>query len=53
MMGGAYLMPTGDHTFAPMMTEGGGVVFEGSAARMTALTFEQCGRSVRFVRAEP
>ena len=47
---GVFLMPAGEHTFTPMMTEQGSVVFEGDAGPMMALTFEQAGQTLRFVR---
>jgi uncharacterized glyoxalase superfamily protein PhnB len=47
---GVFLMPTGEHTFRPMMTAQASVVFEGGATLMTALQFDQEGRSMRFVR---
>ena len=47
---GVFLMPTGEHTFTPMMTEQARVVFEGDARLMTALLFEQPGKTMRFVR---
>jgi hypothetical protein len=47
---GVFLMPTGDHTFAPIMTPQARVVFEGDAGLMRALTFEQAGKTMRFVR---
>jgi uncharacterized glyoxalase superfamily protein PhnB len=47
---GVFLMPTGEHTFTPMMTQQASVVFEGGAGLMTALTFEQAGKAMRFVR---
>jgi hypothetical protein len=47
---GAFLMPNGEHTFTPMMTEQGSVVFEAGTELMDVLMFEQCGRVMRFVR---
>jgi hypothetical protein len=47
---GVFLMPIGEHTFTPMMTQQARVVFEGGAGLMTALTFEQAGKGMRFVR---
>ena len=47
---GVFLMPNGEHTFTPMMTEQASVVFEGGVGLMTALMFEQAGRAMRFVR---
>ena len=47
---GVFLMPTGEHTFTPMMTEQARVVFEAGAGLMAALTFEQDGMAMRFVR---
>ena len=49
---GVFLRPTDERTFTPMMTEPSRVVFEGEAALMTALTFEQAGRAERFVRVD-
>jgi uncharacterized glyoxalase superfamily protein PhnB len=48
--GGVYLRPAGDHTFTAAMTEEGRVTFEGSGDSMPALSFEQGGRTTRFVR---
>jgi uncharacterized glyoxalase superfamily protein PhnB len=48
---GVFLMPTGEHTFTPMMTEQARVVFEAGAGLMEALMFEQAGEVRRFVRA--
>ena len=45
---GVFLMPAGEHTFTPMMTEQARVVFEGDAAMMTGLIFEREGRTMRF-----
>ncbi len=50
---GVYLKPSGDRRFTPDMTDPSVVVFEGDADRMTALTFEWCGQSRRFVRIQP
>ena len=47
---GLFLMPTGEHTFTPMMTEQARVVFEPGAELMAALMFEQSGEAMRFVR---
>lgn len=47
---GVFLMPVGEHTFTPMMTDQARVVFEGGAGLMTALVFEQAGKTMRFVR---
>ena len=47
---GVFLMPTGEHTFTPMMTEQARVVFEAGAGLMAALMFEQAGQVMRFVR---
>ena len=47
---GVFLMPTGEHTFTPMMTEQARVVFEAGAGLMAALMFEQEGMTMRFVR---
>lgn len=47
---GVFLMPTGEQTFTPMMTQQANVVFEGGAGSMTALMFEQAGKTMRFVR---
>ncbi len=47
---GVFLMPTGEHTFTPVMTQPARVLFEGGAALMASLTFEQGGRTMRFVR---
>ena len=47
---GVFLMPTGEHTFTPMMTEQARVVFEAGTGLMTALMFEQAGMVMRFVR---
>ena len=47
---GVFLMPAGERTFTPMMTEQASVTFEGDAGPMTALTFTQAGKTTRFVR---
>jgi len=47
---GVFLMPTGEHTFTPTMTEQARVVFEPGTGLMTALMFEQEGIVMRFVR---
>ncbi len=47
---GVFLIPTGEHTFKPMMTEEAKVVFEPGPGLRTALTFEQGGIIMRFVR---
>ena len=47
---GVFLMPAGENTFTPMMTEQASVVFEPGSALMTALMFGQCGKTMRFVR---
>jgi uncharacterized glyoxalase superfamily protein PhnB len=47
---GVFLMPAGEHTFTPMMTEPARVVFEAGAGLMTTLMFEQDGMVMRFVR---
>ena len=47
---GVFLMPTGEHTFTPMMTQQASVVFEGGSGPMRALMFEQAGQTMRFVR---
>ena len=47
---GVFLMPAGEQTFTPMMPQRASVVFEGGACPMTALTFEQAGKTMRFVR---
>jgi uncharacterized glyoxalase superfamily protein PhnB len=47
---GVFLMPTGEQTFTPMMPQQASVVFEGGAGPMTALLFEQAGKTMRFVR---
>jgi len=48
---GVFLMPTGEQTFRPMMTEDARVAFEGVAGQAApALIFEQAGKSMRLVR---
>lgn len=47
---GVFLQPTAAHTFTPAMSQQASVSFEGSTELMTALTFEQGGRAMRFVR---
>jgi uncharacterized glyoxalase superfamily protein PhnB len=47
---GVFLMPNGEHTFTPVMTEPASVVFEPGAGLMGALKFEQGGMVMRFVR---
>ena len=47
---GVFLMPIGEHTFTPTMTEQASVVFEDGAGLMTSLIFTQAGKTVRFVR---
>jgi uncharacterized glyoxalase superfamily protein PhnB len=47
---GVFLKPTGEHSFTPMMSEEASVVFEPGAGFMAALTFEQDGQVMRFVR---
>lgn len=47
---GVFLMPNGANTFTPVMRQEARVSFEGGAGLMTALTFEQDGRVMRFVR---
>jgi hypothetical protein len=48
---GVFLMPAGDeHAFTPMMTQQASVVFEGDSGLMTGLSFEQAGKTMRFVR---
>ena len=47
---GVFLRPTGEQTFTPMMPQQASVVFEGGAGPMTALMFEQGGKTMRFVR---
>ena len=47
---GVFLMPAGDNTFTPLMSETARVVFEPGADLMTALRFEQGGMTMRFAR---
>ena len=47
---GVFLRPTDEQTFTPMMPQQASVVFEGGAGPMTALMFEQAGKTMRFVR---
>jgi catechol 2,3-dioxygenase-like lactoylglutathione lyase family enzyme len=47
---GVFLMPNGERTFTPMMTEPASIEFEGGSGLMVALTFEQAGQTMRFVR---
>jgi len=47
---GVFLMPNGTHLFTPMMTEQARVTFDGGPGPMVALTFDQEGRTMRFVR---
>jgi hypothetical protein len=47
---GVFLQPAGDDTFTPAMTDPAQVVFERGDGQMSALTFELCGRSMRFLR---
>lgn len=47
---GVFLMPAGEQTFTPMMTEAGTVIFEGGAGPMTGLTFKLDGETMRFER---
>lgn len=49
---GVFLIPAGEHTFTPMMTEQASVMFEADAGLMAALMFEQAGRVMRFVRVQ-
>jgi uncharacterized glyoxalase superfamily protein PhnB len=49
---GVFLMPTGEHTFTPMMTEAARVGFEVGNGRATSLTFEQPGKAMRYVRID-
>lgn len=48
---GVFLKPTAEHTFTPLMSQQASVSFEGSTELKTALTFEQDGKAMRFVRA--
>ena len=47
---GVFLMPNGERTFTPMMTERASIEFEGGSGPMVALTFELAGQTMRFVR---
>ena len=47
---GVFLMPTGEHTFTPAMTDDGRVAFEVANGLATAVTFEQPGKAMRYVR---
>ena len=47
---GDFLRPSGDDTFAPVMTGPARVVFERGDGLMSALTFEMGGKSMRFAR---
>jgi len=47
---GVFLMPAGEDAFTPMMTEQARVVFERGTGSMSALMFEQDGKTARFVR---
>jgi uncharacterized glyoxalase superfamily protein PhnB len=47
---GVFLMPHGERTFTPMMTERASIEFEGGSGPMVALTFELEGQAMRFVR---
>ena len=48
---GVFLMPTGERTFRPMMTEQASVAFEGVAGQVASgLIFEQGGKPMRFLR---
>ena len=48
---GVFLMPTGEQTFRPMMTEEARVSFEGVAGQVApALIFEQAGKAIRLLR---
>jgi len=47
---GVFLMPMGENTFTPMMSEQARVVFEPGAGLMTGLMFEQAGQTMRFAR---
>ena len=47
---GVFLMPAGQDTFTPMMTDPARVVFEPGTGLMSALMFEQGGQTMRFVR---
>ena len=41
---GVFLMPTGEHTFTPIMTEPASVVFEGDAGLMTSSDVRAVGQ---------
>ena len=48
---GVFLMPTGEQTFRPMMTEETHVAFEGVAGQaVPGLIFEQAGKAMRLLR---
>jgi uncharacterized glyoxalase superfamily protein PhnB len=47
---GVFLMPAGEDTFTPTMTEQARVVFERGTGLISALMFEQGGKTMRFVR---
>ena len=47
---GDFLMPSGENTFTPTMTEQARVVFEGDKRLKSALMFQQGGKAMRFVR---
>jgi hypothetical protein len=47
---GVFLRPTDERTFTPVIPQEARVVFEGGSGPMTALTFEQGGQTMRFVR---
>ena len=47
---GVFLRPTGENAFTPMMSEVARVVFESGTGPMTALIFEQAGKTMRFAR---
>jgi hypothetical protein len=47
---GVFLMPSGEDTFTPTMTEQARVVFERGTGLISALMFEQGGQTMRFVR---
>jgi uncharacterized glyoxalase superfamily protein PhnB len=49
---GVFLEPKAEHVFVPVMSQQGSVSFEGGTALMTALTFEQGGRAMRFIRVD-
>jgi len=50
MVPGVFLMPKGEHTFTSVMTEEARVAFEVGNGPATALTFEQPGKAMRYVR---